>query len=101
MLLRSTAQRPQRVLQTLRQGDEALAAQHHMGVLPVREGKAEVIQPVMQRNVGDGDAKLFGVGEIRQGLLTRRMFLPEDNLSLGAMQRLPQPDPSLQRATQM
>ena len=29
------------------------------------------------------------------------MFLSENNLSLGAMQRLPQPDPSLQRATQM
>jgi hypothetical protein len=59
--LRAT-QNPQGVLQSLRQGDEALAAQYHVGLLPARERQAEVIH-----------TELAGIGEIRQNLLTRRM----------------------------
>jgi hypothetical protein len=43
-------------------GDEALAAQYHVGLLPARERQAEVIH-----------TELAGIGEIRQNLLTRRM----------------------------
>jgi len=41
---------------TLGQGHEALAAEHDLGVLPAREGQAEVIQPMIERCAGDADA---------------------------------------------
>ena len=37
MLVRRAAERPQGVLQPFRQGDETLAAEHHLGVLPTGE----------------------------------------------------------------
>src|SRR5215475_7795545 len=49
---------PQRVLQALRQGDEALAAQHHMGMLEARERQAEVVEPVRERFAHNRDAEL-------------------------------------------
>jgi len=35
---------PQRILQPLGQSHEALTTEHDMGVLPAREGQAEVIE---------------------------------------------------------
>ena len=49
VLARRAAERPQRVLQALRQGDETLAAEHHMGMLEAREGQAEMIEPMVER----------------------------------------------------
>ena len=69
-------------------------------MLPAGERQAEVVEPMIQRHAGDGDAKRRRIGEIRQALLTRRMFLAEDHLPLRAVQRLPQADPALQRAAQ-
>src|SRR6266542_97371 len=45
MLQRRATESPQRVLQAFRQSDEALAAQHDVGLLPTRERQAEVIDP--------------------------------------------------------
>src|SRR5215469_17116479 len=56
MLKRRSAERPQRVLQTLGQGHEALTTEHDMSMLPAREGQAEVIEPVIERHTGDADA---------------------------------------------
>ena len=67
-----------------------------MGMVPAGEGEAEVVEPVFERNTGDGDAELRGIGEIRQTLLPGWMLLTEDDLPLGSVQRLPQADPALQ-----
>lgn len=48
-----------------------------------------MIEPMLERHAGDRHAELGRIGEIRQSLLTRWMFLAEDDLALRAMQRLP------------
>src|ERR1700744_2507689 len=101
VFLRCATERPQGVLQTLGQGDEALAAQYHASLLPTGERQAEVIEPMIERDTSDAHAQLHRIGEIRQRLLTRRMLLTEDPLPLRSMQRLPVADPPLQRATQI
>jgi len=53
-----------------------------MGVLPAREGQAEVIEPVFERYTGDADAVIAHVGEIGQPLSARWMLLPEDDVLL-------------------
>ena len=89
VFLRYAAESPQGVLQTLGQSDEALAAQHHLGMLPAGERQTEVIEPVIERDTGDADAEIGHVGEVRQSLLTGRMLLAKDHLPLRAMLRLP------------
>src|ERR1700757_3966760 len=101
VFLRYATERPQGVLQTLGQGDEALAAQYHASLLPTGERQAEVIEPMIERDTSDAHAQLHRIGEIRQRLLTRRMLLTEDHLPLRSMQRLPVADPPLQRASQI
>ena len=98
MLRRRAAETPQRVLQTARQGHEAFAAEHHLGVRPAGEGKAEMIQPVRERLAGDADAERGGIGEVRQALGARRMVLAKDHLPLRPVQRLPGADAPLQGA---
>jgi hypothetical protein len=61
MLQRGSAERPQRILQTLRQCHKALTTEHDMGVLPTREGEAEVIEPVIERHTVDADAVIAHV----------------------------------------
>ena len=58
-----------------------------------------MVESVLKRLAGDVDAELGDVGEVRQPLLTRRMLLAKDHLLLRAMQRLPNPHPALERAT--
>src|SRR5215471_19674326 len=101
MFQRYSTQGPQGILQALGQGHETLPAQHHAGIRPARERQAEVVEPMIERNASDAHPKPRGIGEIRQALLTRRMFLAKDHLPLGTMQRLPEADPALQRATQI
>ena len=98
MLERYAAKRPQRVLQPLGQGDEALAADHDLGMAPAAECQAEVVEPMRKGLAGDGDAEFGGVGEVRQSLLTRRMLLAEDDLLLRPVQRLPVADTALEGA---
>src|SRR6516164_4072233 len=97
MLQRRAAERPQRILQTLRQGHEALTTEHDMSMLPAREGQAEVIEPVIERHTDDADAVITHVGEIGQAQPTRRRLLPEDDVALGPVERSPAADASLQR----
>src|SRR6516164_9551379 len=99
MLQRRAAERPQRILQTLRQGHEALTTEHDMSMLPAREGQAEVIESVIERHAGEADAVIAHVGEIGQAQPTRRGLLPEDNVLLDPVQRPPGTDAPLQRAT--
>src|SRR5271166_4606229 len=98
VLVRRTAERPQGILQSLGQGDEALAAEHHLGMLPAGERQPEVIQPMRQQHARDRYAKRIAIGEVRQALLSRWMFLAENQVTLGSVQRLPDPHPALQSA---
>ena len=99
VLARRTAERPQRVLQTVRQGGEALAAEHHLGMLPTRVGECEVVEAVLERLAGDCDAEPGRVGEVGQRPVAGRMDLAEDDLALGPVPRLPGPDAPLEGAT--
>jgi hypothetical protein len=99
MLQGSAPERPQRILQTLGERHEAFPAKYDMGVLPAREGQAEVVEPVIERHAGDADAATAHVGEIGQPQLARRMLLPEDDVLLGTVQRPPGANAPLQRAT--
>ena len=49
MLGGNAARLPERVLQPVCQGGEALAALDHLGMLPAREGEGEVVEPVLER----------------------------------------------------
>src|SRR5439155_13792607 len=97
MLQWGAAERPQRILQPLGQCHKALAAEHDMGVLPAREGQAEVIEPGFERYTGDTDAVIAHVGEIGQPQPARWMLLPEDDVLRGPVQRPPGADAPLQR----
>src|SRR6516162_10059167 len=97
MLQRRPAERPQRILQTLREGHEALTAEHDMSMLPAREGQAEVIEPVIEWQTSDADAVFAHLGEIRQAQPARRWLLPEDDVALGPIERPPAADAALQR----
>src|SRR4051794_27642815 len=84
MLLRCSAEPPQRVLQSLRQCHIALATEHHTGVLITREDEPEVIKPMAQHDARDCNAKLTRIGEVRQAKMARRMLLAEDHIPLGS-----------------
>jgi hypothetical protein len=98
MLQGSAAERPQRVLQPLGQGHEAFAAEHDMGMLPTREGQAEVIQPMIKRCAGDADAAIAHAGKIGQAQPARRVLLTEDDVLLGTVEGPPCADAAFQRA---
>src|SRR6202051_4586179 len=98
MVQRGTAERPQRILQPLGQCNKALTAEHHMSVLPAREGQAEVIESVIQRHTGDADAVIAHVGEIGKPQPARPVLLPEDDVLLGPVQRPLGTDAPLQGA---
>jgi 2-dehydropantoate 2-reductase len=64
MLLRHAPQRPQRVLQTFGQRHEALAAEHHMGVLEARERQPAAAVYVGVEITGPGHVRHHGRGEL-------------------------------------
>src|SRR5712671_6921967 len=70
MLLRRSAEPPQRVLQSFRQCHIALATEHHMGVLVAREYETEVVEPMVKHDTQDSNAKLTRIGEVRQAKST-------------------------------
>jgi hypothetical protein len=92
------ARLPERVLQPVREGDEALAALDHLGVLPAREGEGEVVEPVGERDAGDRHPEAAGVGEVGQAEPGRGVRLREEHLLGRAGERPPVPDPALQGA---
>ena len=86
---------PQRVLQTLGQGREALAVEHDVSVFEAREDKPEVIEPMIEPLPGDGDVETAGVGEVGQSEPARLMLLAEDHVLLGSVERPPGQDAPL------
>ncbi len=78
VLAGDAAQGPERVLEVLGQGGEALAAGDDGGVLPAAAGHHEVEEPVRERSAGDGDAELGCVGEVGQRHASRLRGLAED-----------------------
>jgi hypothetical protein len=57
-----------------------------------------VVEAVRKRRAGNSDPEGASVGEVGQRLSTWRVDLTEDDLALGAVQRLPAPDAPFQRA---
>jgi len=98
MLVRGAAERPQGVLQAVRQGHEALAAEHDMGMLEAAVSEPEVIEAMVERLAGDGDSEAGHVGEIRQSEAAGPMGLAEDDLPLLAMDGPPGANAPRQRA---
>src|SRR4051812_43360637 len=98
VLARGAAERPERVLQALGEGDEALAPENHMRVLEAGVSEPEVVKPVIQPHAGDRDAEIGHVGEVRQPDPAGLMGLPEDDLLLLAMDGAPRSDATLNRA---
>jgi hypothetical protein len=89
---------PERVLQAVGQGFEALATLDDTGVLPAREGQHAVVQAVIERHAGDRDARVGHDGEVRQATRTRFVLLGKEDLLGWASHRPPMADPSFERA---
>ena len=98
MLAGGAPKLPQGILQALRKGAEALAAEDHVGMLPATVGQPEMVEAVGKGLAGDGHAKLVGDGEIRQALTSGIVPLGEEHLLVGAMKSSPVADPALQGA---
>ena len=98
VLLRGTAQRPERSLQTLGQRREALAAENHLGMPEAGPGKPEVIQHVIQLLPGNGDAESLHPGEVRQAEPARPVRLLEHDIPIGTVPGPPVADAPLQGA---
>ena len=97
MIRRRPAERPESVLQSFGQGDEALAAQDDMGMLPAGISQAEVEEAVIERLSGNGHSGIGHVGEVRQAHPAGLMLLPEDDVLVRTVDGPPGPDPALQR----
>jgi hypothetical protein len=98
MLFRHAAERPQRILEAFGKRHEALAAEHHMGMLEAREGEPEVIEPVRQWLARNGDAAGGHVGEIGQAHPARRVLLAKHHIAARAVKCSPLGDAALQGA---
>ena len=86
------AEGPERVLQPVGQGHEALAAEHDLGMLEAGMGEREMIQAVVEPLAFDGDPEAARVGEVGLRLGAGRMRLAKDDLPLGPVQGLPGSD---------
>ena len=69
-----------------------------MGVFEAGPDQAEMIEPMVERHVGDGDAEVAHVGEIGQSQPAGLMDLAEDDVPVGTVDRPPGPDAALQGA---
>jgi hypothetical protein len=94
---RHAAQFPQRVLQTIRQGLERLgSAERHR--LPVRVGQHEVIDQVIERPAGNGDAQSIHGGEVGRREIAGLMHLTEHHRLPRSVGRPPLPHASFKGA---
>src|SRR5690606_8323811 len=75
----------------------ALAPKYDMHMLKARIGQPKMIQPMIERQPGNGDAGFAHGREVRQAHTPRFMLLPEYHLPLAAMQGMPGADPPFQR----
>ena len=99
MLSRRSAERPQGILQSFGQGHEALATEHHMGVLKPGIGEPEVVKAMIERHPCDSDTQLAHLSEVGQARLAGFVSLAKDDFLLLAVDRPPGADSALQRAT--
>ena len=98
MLVRHAAERPQGILQALRQSHEAFATENDVSVREARERQPEVVEPMVQRDAADRDAEPAGVGEVREAETARLVLLSEDDVLLRSGQGAPGPHTPFQRA---
>ena len=99
MLPRRPTERPEGILQAFRQGNEALAAKHDVGVLEPAIGQTEVIETMIQRSTRDRNTQFVHVCEVGEAELARLVGLAEDHLLLLAVDRPPCTDPTFQGTT--
>ncbi|MGX1350497.1 hypothetical protein AB7M49_004073 [Bradyrhizobium elkanii] len=66
-----------------------------MGVLEAGTGESKIMEAMIERLIGDGDAKGGHIGEIRQAGATGSMRLPENDLLLRAVNGAPSADAPL------
>ena len=97
MALRNPAERPQRILQTLRERHEAFATEHHVGMLEAGERQAKMIEPMIETIPRNRHPEFTHVGEVRQAEPAGLVLLAEDHIQIGAMERPPGPHPPFQR----
>ncbi len=90
MLTRGAAKRPEDVLQALGQGHEAPATEHDAGVFKARAGEAEVVEPMLERLAGQGDAEFGYLGDVGEPDPARLVGLTEDVVLLGAGEGAPE-----------
>jgi hypothetical protein len=95
MDLRHTAQFPQRILQAVVEALPALGEADRAG-LPVGVGQHEVVDQVLERYAGDGDAQPRAVREVRGAEPPRLMDLGEEHFLGRAMQGTPLLDATLE-----
>jgi len=98
VLARHAAEAEERVLEVLGECREALATEDDADVLPAAVGQDEVVEAVVERRAGDGDAELAGVGEVRERHAAGLGALAEDDVLGRALQRAPCAHPALERA---
>ena len=92
---RNPSQFPQGVLQPFAEALEALGEADGTG-LPVGVGEHEVVDQVVERRAGDGDAEFAHVGEITLGEPPRFVGLCEEYLLGRSFEGAPLFDPALQ-----
>ena len=85
---------PECILQALRQRDEALTAEHDMGVLEPGTRQAEVVQPMIELLTGHGDPQLGHVGKVREPRGAGLVYLAEDHILIGAVHGPPGANPA-------
>ena len=83
---------------TIRMRKCGRSTEDDMGVLEARPGQAEVIEAVIERPAGDGDAEVVHVGEVRQPDHAGLVGLAEDHLPVRPVDRAPGADAALERA---
>lgn len=94
---RCFAELPQRLLQSLGDRAETLAAKDHPRMLPAAVDQAKMVESVRERFAGDGHAEIVGDGEVGQTLSPRLVPLREIHLLVFAMPGPPCPNAPFQR----
>ena len=90
------AELPERLLETFRQGREALAAGNRLDEPPSGIGKPEMVDEMRERLSRQGDAERSGMGEVRERLPPGRVILAEDQFTVRSLGRTPLGNASLQ-----
>ncbi len=85
-----------RLLETFGQGRVGLATEDDFEEAPATVGQPEVVEAMVQPFSGNGDFNIAQLGEVREPQSARLLALPEHDLLVGAVERLPGFYPTLE-----